>query len=149
MKSLKKLINQIIARVFFIGEMPGAPGTWGSAAAVIFIYIFSGLNNLIFISILFFVGVISSKYEELDSKINDNPKIVIDEFLGVFVTFIFLDIEWWILILGFILFRIFDIYKVSLIKKSQKLPGGWGVMMDDLLAGVVANFILRAVIYVL
>lgn len=141
-------LNKLITRFFFIGEIPIAPGTWGSLLAVIFLYYFPFLNNLYVIILLLFLGIIGSNFEEVNTNIKDNQKIVIDEITGMFVTFVFLPVNLWNLILGFILFRLFDIKKVSLINSSQNLPQGWGVMADDILAGISANVILRLLFYI-
>ncbi len=143
-----KFSNKLITRFIFIGEIPIAPGTCASFFAVLLLYYFPFLNNLYVIILLLFLGIIGSNFEEVNTNIKDNQKIVIDEITGMFVTFVFLPVNLWNLILGFILFRLFDIKKVSLINSSQNLPQGWGVMADDILAGISANVILRLLFYI-
>jgi len=73
----------------------------------------------------------------------DDQRIVIDEFVGMLITFYFVKPNFAYLIIGFILFRLYDIYKPYPIKKIQNLPSGWGIMLDDILAGVYARIVLH------
>jgi len=77
----------------------------------------------------------------------DDRRIVIDEICGFLITMFAVEKSLKSLAIGFILFRIFDILKPFPVKRSQNLPGGWGVMIDDLLAGVYSNIILRIIIH--
>jgi phosphatidylglycerophosphatase A len=77
----------------------------------------------------------------------DHSRVVIDEVAGLFVSVLFVPATLQYLIAGFILFRFFDIAKPLFIRRLEALPGGWGVMADDLLAGVYANIILHAIIW--
>ena len=74
---------------------------------------------------------------------NDPRQVVIDEVSGMMVGLLFLPVGWGIYLLAFLLFRFLDIFKPSLIRRVQDLPGSVGIMMDDLLAGLVTNLILR------
>jgi phosphatidylglycerophosphatase A len=73
----------------------------------------------------------------------DDPRIVIDEFIGYWTTVLFLPRTFFAVTLGFIFFRIFDTWKPGPIKSIGNLPGGWGVVMDDIAAGLAANFCLH------
>ncbi len=77
----------------------------------------------------------------------DPGKVVIDEITGMFITFGFIPVNFKILWIGFFIFRAFDIIKPPPIRRLEKLPGGWGIMADDVLAGVYANIVLRLLIY--
>ncbi len=83
----------------------------------------------------------SSKVEVLWGK--DNRRVVIDEVLGMCISMLFIPFQWPYMLAAFVLFRILDITKPLLIRRMEKLPGGWGVMMDDVLAGIYANFIIQ------
>ena len=144
---LLKFINSLYARGLYVGNIPGAPGTWGSILACFLLICFPEIfSNILVLVLLFFTGVISSSYETKITNIHDDGRIVIDEILGLFVVFIGIPHKFWLLILGFFMFRFFDIIKPLWIADSQKLSGGWGIMTDDLLAGIVTNIILRVIV---
>ena len=73
--------------------------------------------------------------------------MVIDEVAGMWVSVLFLPQNLWLLIAGFILFRFFDIVKPLYIRRMEAFKGGWGVMLDDVLAGVYANIILQVIVF--
>lgn len=143
------LFDKIFATGFFSGYAPYAPGTVGSFVAII-IFNFLNLdvqNSVILIAITLAIGAkSSSRLEHVWGK--DPGKIVIDEFVGMWISLLGHDMsEIWIVISAFVLFRFFDIVKPLGINGLQKLPDGWGVMVDDVLAGVYANIILWIIIY--
>ena len=74
----------------------------------------------------------------------DNYRVVIDEIAGMCISLLFMPITVKSLLAGLVLFRLFDIVKPFGIRKLEKLPGGWGVMLDDVLAGVYANVLVQA-----
>ena len=76
----------------------------------------------------------------------DHQRVVIDEVAGMCISLLFLPVTIKYVLCGLVLFRLFDITKPLLIKKMEELPGGWGVMFDDVLAGVYANILLQAVV---
>ena len=141
-------VAKLISSGIFIGYIPLAPGTMGSLLAVILFFLLYGyvLNIFwIFLPVLYFLGVWTASYcEELWGK--DSGRIVVDEIVGMFVTLIFLPINVRIVWLGFFIFRAFDIIKPPPIRWSERLPHGWGVMTDDLIAGIYANLVLRLII---
>lgn len=142
---LRKL-NHFLATGFFSGYLPAAPGSWGSLLMVVLIFFFPFLNNIYLISALSIGGVAAANFEERETGIKDDSRIVIDEMAGQLLTFYTLQPTVPILIGGFILFRIFDITKPWLIDKAQQLPSGWGVMVDDLLAGLTSLIILKIIL---
>ena len=77
----------------------------------------------------------------------DSSKVVIDEFAGMSVSLLWLPIHFKYVIAAFILFRFFDIVKPLFIRKMEDLKGGWGVMMDDILAGIYTNIVLQFCVY--
>lgn len=137
---------QICATGFGSGYSPIASGTAGSIVAIPFIWAISGLNLPIYVIFTLVFGLfavwISDRAEKYFAK-KDPGEIVIDEIAGMFVTFIAIELNLISIIAGFVLFRFFDIVKIPPIHQSQKLPGGWGVVVDDLLAGVAANIVLQ------
>ncbi|WP_069659248.1 phosphatidylglycerophosphatase A family protein [Arcticibacter eurypsychrophilus] len=97
--------------------------------------------------IIFAVGWFTAeKMEPLWGK--DNYRIVIDEIAGMYITMLFVPLSLKTLFVGFVLFRLFDITKPFYIRRLEKLPGGLGVMMDDVLAGIYANLILQIALFV-
>ena len=136
-----------LATGLYSGKIPFAPGTWGSAFALIPWYFCRGLslaNYLIVIAVLFVVGFLTAGSAE---KILDRPDpgaIVIDEIMGMFITLTLAPnhpVAW---LLGFILFRIFDVLKPFPVSwLDTHLHGGIGIMMDDVMAGIYALICLQ------
>jgi len=131
-----------------IGRIPVAPGTFGSAAAVVAAPILflplSPLGRVMLLTILFFCGAMAAgRAEQLLGK-KDPGQVVIDEVLGQWLTLLPLAAPDLLeLAAGFALFRLFDITKLPPIHASESwLEGGYGVMIDDVLAGIYAGAIL-------
>lgn len=145
-------IARFLGTGFYSGYFPKAPGTIGSAVALLLYLFFSwfrGSSLLIGAGLFFLIGLWASALIEKEVG-HDAPIINIDEIVGMWLTLLFLPPELPLYWLGvaFLLFRFFDIVKPFPVGWSQKLPSGWGVMMDDVLAGVYANVILRICIYI-
>jgi phosphatidylglycerophosphatase A len=133
-----------------IGYIPIAPATVASAVLALLFY-FLGVPSytafVIILPLLFFLGVYISNLAEEEWG-SDSGRIVIDECAGFLVSIAFISSFYGEnvagnLILAFFLFRFFDIVKPFPIDRSQSLPGGWGVMTDDLLAGIYTNIMIR------
>jgi phosphatidylglycerophosphatase A len=143
-------MNQIImalATGFYVGKIAKAPGTWGSIAAFLPWLLIKDLplpTYLLLLFVLFIVGFFVSGSAE---KILDSPDagcIVIDEVLGMFITLTLAPQHPAAWVLGFVLFRIFDIFKPFPVSWfDQRIHGGMGIMMDDVIAGLYALFSLR------
>lgn len=139
------MLSKIIATVFFIGYFPVAPGIMVSAFVITFLLIFKP-DNMILLAILIialFVGIVSSEMLAKHYKVKDPNWIVIDEFVGCLTAVIFLPIDWKILLAGFVIFRFFDIIKPPPIRQAERIGGGLGIMIDDLLAGIISNLLIR------
>ena len=147
MDNLRKKITEVIASCFYIGYIPGAPGTYGSLFALLLISQFSFLTKNISVIFFIVIGLIFSTLMEKQTGKKDDQRIVIDEFVGMLITFYFVEPNLLYLIIGFILFRLYDIYKPYPIKKTQKLPSGWGILLDDVLAGVYARIVLHIFVF--
>ncbi|MFP4236518.1 MAG: phosphatidylglycerophosphatase A [Desulfonatronovibrio sp.] len=143
-QTLKDSVLTSVATLSFIGRLPKAPGTWGSLAAVVaapWLFIpFSVSTKILILIILFFAGSLACSAAEKMYGRKDPGQAVIDEVLGQWTVFLFISqASLSVLVLGFILFRIFDISKPFPIRRSERwLPGGYSVMLDDLLAGIYA-----------
>ena len=97
---------------------------------------------------VFCIAVVVSDYAEVLLGKKDDPRIVIDEFLGYWITVSFFPRTPFILALGFVLFRGLDVIKPLGVRWMGELPGGWGVVMDDVFAGLLANLALRLIEWV-
>lgn len=142
-----KLASKIIATVFGIGYFPIAPGTLTSLIVVflykLFLHKLSWPIYLLLFFLLFFVGVIASSKCESELRKKDPRNIVIDEATGQFLLLFRMSEDWLLLLLSFLLFRLFDIIKPFPIRKVESFPSGWGIMMDDLLAAIYAGVIVN------
>ncbi|MFH1073615.1 MAG: phosphatidylglycerophosphatase A [Candidatus Firestonebacteria bacterium] len=139
---MKKLLVKIFASGFGAGYFPFASGTAGTLVGVV-IYYFLDVKFVLPAAVLIFIfGVyISTKAEKLYKK-KDSGRIVIDEIAGYLFSMAFLPKNLYFAVAGFILFRIFDVWKPSPARESQEPKGGWGVMTDDLIAGIYTNVTL-------
>jgi phosphatidylglycerophosphatase A len=137
-------IIKCIATVFFSGYAPIAPGTAGSLAALIPLIIFPTISTTVLLVIVvlgFIIGVLVSR--QFERAYGEDPQVVvIDETVGMWITMLFVPITWKTLVLGFILFRIFDIIKPPPARQLEKVPNGWGIMLDDVAAGIYAGLLL-------
>ncbi len=117
------------------------------ALTVVFPHQFSGHwllpHLLVLIAVFFFLGVKSASVLEKEWG-HDPSKIVVDEMVGVWIAMLGVPFSLVNLALAFVLFRVFDIWKPFGIRKMERLGGGWGVMMDDVLAGVYSAVMLHA-----
>ncbi|PKM81805.1 MAG: phosphatidylglycerophosphatase A [Firmicutes bacterium HGW-Firmicutes-14] len=125
-----------------LGLVPRAPGTVGTVLGLVFaVLVPDSIYLIVIISVL---GVwVSGEAEKILGE-HDCPKIVIDEIAGLLIAAYYL--QGYYLIAAFLLFRFFDILKPFPINRLQRLPGGFGVMADDLAAGLLTNLIIHFVI---
>jgi len=143
------LVAEYIATFFKSGRLPKAPGTWGSLAAIVPL-VFLNTHSVIYAIItvaIFGVGVWASTVVVKSTQTKDPGFVVIDEVCGMFVTFLWIELNVMSVIIGFALFRLFDIFKPYPIKRLEQFPEGYGIMLDDVMAGIYANVLLRAVLY--
>lgn len=135
-----------LARGCGSGLLHPAPGTWGSLAAfligVIWSWFFGGIP-LWFIVIAGLLGVYICDSGEKQLGIHDAPEIVFDEWIGMWITMWAVPLV--LTPVAFLLFRFFDISKLGPIGKIQDLPGGLGIMADDVLAGIAGRLVLAVV----
>lgn len=149
---MKNRLALIFGTVFYIGFIPGAPGTYASIATSLgfsLIFFFShripSPVHLSAVCLISLAGVLASAAISRSSGIKDPSYVVIDEVAGQLVTFLFLPVSALNLILGTIAFRLFDIWKPFPIRRLESLENGVGVMADDLLAGVYGNLVLQLI----
>jgi len=146
----KSLFHIIIASGFGSGFFPVAPGTAGAALATALWYLLSlhvTVQSLFFITIaliLIFTVLGTWSSNVLAPSWGEDPsRIVVDEMVGVWITLVgAIGGIWWHILLAFVLFRLLDIYKPLGIRRMENIKGGFGVMMDDILAGIYGLVLL-------
>ena len=144
-------VHQLFATGFGSGLAKKAPGTFGTLAALPFAIPLMMLPwwvmSLICVA-AFIIGVWFCQKTSDDLGVHDHGGIVWDEFVGMWITLIYVPINPWFIIIGFVLFRFFDILKPWPIKwLDKKVHGGFGIMIDDVLAGMFAAICLQLIIY--
>jgi len=131
------------------GYFPVAPGTIGSAVGLLaFVALRAGAGagwpEVVAIAVVFVAGAWSAARAEVHFGRTDPGQVVVDEVLGMLVTLAFMPVGARGALAGFVLFRVFDIVKPWPAGRLERLPGGWGVMADDAMAGIYAHVVLRA-----
>lgn len=146
-----KLMWRIIASFFGLGYFPVAPGTLASLAVVLlYHFLISSLAPpyLVLISLLLLIlGVPAAASYSSELKQPDPRRVVVDEAVGMLLVLLFVPPDWTPLAIGFLLFRLFDIIKPYPIRKLEKIPGGWGIMADDVAAALMAKVLLHVIVY--
>ncbi len=136
-----------IATFFSIGRFPKAPGTLATLATLPIWYLLAQTGPFIYMLVTLFlvpVGIWAAQAYEDQSGKHDSKEIVIDEVVGFLITMVWVPITWQSAIAGFVLFRFFDIVKPPPIRQmDQKIPGGFGVMADDIAAGLISSVIMQ------
>lgn len=141
------LFSKIITTCFGIGYIQKGAGTLAALFCCLCWYFLRGaeLNFLAqsaLLLVLFFIGVFTSGVVEKEWG-KDSNRVVVDEVHGMLMSVFLLPPTWQWVFTAFLLFRVFDIAKPLGIRKMEALPGGWGVMTDDVLAGVYSNVLLQ------
>jgi phosphatidylglycerophosphatase A len=141
-----------IATVGYCGYFPIAPGTVGSAAGLLFYLAVWWAQSPVFevalILVLFAAGIWAGTTSERYFGGIDPGPIVMDEVVGMLITLAFIPVSITGALIGFLLFRVFDVIKPFPAGRFEKLHGGLGVMADDAMAAIYANIALRIVLYV-
>lgn len=139
-----------IATGAYSGYSPFAPGTAGTVVAIPLYLLISGLPPLFFAAVVLLLLPLSFWSAGIAEEIfgsKDSSQIVIDEIIGFLVTMFLVPFGLPYIIAGFFLFRFFDIIKPYPVSAMEKLGGGVGVVLDDVVAGVYANIVLQILIY--
>ncbi|WP_293300278.1 phosphatidylglycerophosphatase A [Pedobacter sp. UBA4863] len=144
--------HKIISTSLGIGYIGKGAGTYAAIFTCILWYFLQAgthepnLTPVLVTLLLTMQGVRSAnEVEVLWGK--DHNRVVIDEVAGMCITLLFVPVEIKYIIAGLVLFRFFDILKPLGIRRLEKWPGGWGVMADDVLAGIYANIVLQIIIF--
>ena len=139
----------LLAFGFGSGAAPKAPGTWGTLAAVLIYWPLSQLSPehyLLMLLVTSVMGIYICGQTARDLGVHDHGSIVWDEFVGFWITMFAAPVGWVWVVVGFVLFRFFDIIKpwpISWIDKN--ITGGLGIMLDDVIAGVMAAGVLQGI----
>ncbi|HKJ34557.1 MAG TPA: phosphatidylglycerophosphatase A [Balneolales bacterium] len=148
--------KKVLGTSFYLGFLPGAPGTWASLAALIPIFLLQYHFGTVSLFLFLIVSSIITLWtaDACTNAWGDDPgQMVMDEWAGQSVAFLFINFNSnmfhnvAVLLVGFGFFRLFDILKPFGVNKLQDLRGGWGILMDDLLAGFYANLCLNSLIF--
>lgn len=137
----------------YVGFFPVAPGTAGSAAALVLYALVRWVGAPAFelgaILIVFAAGVWAAGHSESLLGGKDPGPVVIDEVLGMLLTLAFLPLSLTGVVAGFVLFRAFDVLKPYPARRLEDAPGGWGVMLDDAMAGAYGQLAMRLLVWLL
>jgi phosphatidylglycerophosphatase A len=160
---------RLIGTGLFSGYIPFASGTWGTLVGLAICLVPGATRPAVLTPLIlagFFAGVYSAgkiaaaeghaltasaaKAKEIfqhGEHVYPDPSIVvIDEIVGMWISLLFLPPTWTVFAVAFIAFRAFDILKPPPVRQLERIPGGWGIMLDDVMAGIYANLLVRAVV---
>lgn len=140
----------LVAQGFGVGCSPVAPGTLGTVLAVPLVclqFIWPTGVFLIFVLLFVLAAVYVATVAEKQMVGNDHPSIVIDEMAGFLIAMVCVPLTVWSMLIGFVLFRVFDIFKPPPVSTvERRIPGGSGIVGDDLVAGLMTNGLLQLAI---
>lgn len=143
---MKNKLANWFSTVLKVGYLPIAPGTWGSLAALLIWYVIiehiSSIALIALIVIILILGIYTSSITENNIAQKDPSIIVIDEWVGQWIALLFLPKSLLWGLSAFLVFRLFDIWKPYPIKALDKISSGWGIMLDDVLAGIYALVVI-------
>ena len=147
MARAKTILATVVATGLGSGYAPFAPGTAGSLVGLA---LFWPLHHLALwaqaaaTAVVFIVGVVAATHVARRLGIEDPGLVVADEVVGMWVSLLGVPLTGVTAVAGFVLFRVFDVFKPYPARDLERLPAGWGIMCDDVMAGVYANLLLRA-----
>ena len=146
---LRVELSEWLATCFKIGHLPIAPGTWGSLAAVIgwwlWLQYLDPLVFIVLIIVIFTIGVFATNTIIDHTGEKDPSRVIIDEVAGQWLGLLILPDGMLYIAGAFVLFRFLDIFKPWPIRQMEQFPKGWGVMLDDTLAGLLTLGLIQVV----
>ncbi len=146
---LRVELSEWLATCFKIGHLPIAPGTWGSLVAIIGWWLWlQYLDPLVFIVLIiaiFAIGVFTTNTIIAHTGEKDPSRVIIDEVAGQWLGLLILPDGMLYIVGAFVLFRFLDIFKPWPIRQMEQFPKGWGVMLDDTLAGLLTLGLIQVV----
>ncbi|HYB98171.1 MAG TPA: phosphatidylglycerophosphatase A [Candidatus Limnocylindrales bacterium] len=147
------LVTRLVATGLFAGYSPFAPGTAGTLVAVplapfiAMIAVASPFTYIVVLGLLVTCAIWAAEAMSESVGLKDPGVVVCDELVGYFVTMAFLPVGWGTLAAAFFWFRLFDVIKPPPARQLERLPGGYGIVLDDVMAGVYANAAVRLTLW--
>ena len=145
-------VGLFIATCGYLGYVPLAPGTFGSAAGLAVFFLIRSTGSvaleLAAILVLFAIGIWSGTIAEHHFGGVDPSPVIMDEVVGMLITLAFLPVSFTGAIVGFLVFRVLDVLKPWPSARFERLPGGLGVMADDGMAAIYGNVMMHGLIWV-
>lgn len=144
---------KLIASIFGIGYIRKGGGTVAAAFAVLVWWLLfrhhesAYIMQVVLTLLVTALGIWAGNIVEPEWG-KDSYRVVIDEVAGMFISVLFIPLDWKWLLIGFVLFRFFDIAKPLYVRRMEVFKGGWGVMLDDVLAGIYANILLQIIVLI-
>ncbi len=145
---MRRPLARLLATGLYSGYSPLVPGTVGSVPAWLIGYFVIGERPYVMAAVILFTFVVSVWSATETEKLlgHDARKIVIDEWVGMFIAFLLVPVTLTNYLIAFVAFRFFDVVKLPPASQAERLPGGWGVTMDDVVAGVQANIVTQVIL---
>jgi phosphatidylglycerophosphatase A len=144
---VKSILATVVATGLGSGYAPFAPGTAGSLVGLALFWPLHHLSlaaQAAATAVVFFLGVLAATHVAHRLGIEDPGLVVADEVVGMWVSLLGVPLTGVTAVAGLVLFRVFDVFKPYPARDLERLPAGWGIMCDDVMAGVYANLLLRA-----
>ena len=143
-------LTRFLATGFFAGYSPVIPGTAGSLVGLLLYYAIPGMENTYILSaaslLVLLVGIFVSA--KMEKRYGEDPSIVvIDEVVGMWISLLILPKNLLVALMAFVWFRVYDTIKPPPARQLEHLQHGWGVMLDDVAAGIYANVTVRIILY--
>ena len=149
--NIKYRFSEIMGTMFYIGKLPLAPGTWGSLAALLLWYLIKpNIIDPLFLLItggLFFIGIAVSEIITKELNNHDPKEIIIDEWVGMWIALYLVPHSIFWGMVSFLLFRFFDIFKPGPVQIMDDIHSPIGVMLDDVVAGILALLVTQSLMY--
>lgn len=142
---IKESLFNTVVSIFYIGYLPKGGGSVAALSAIL-LYLAIYKNIPIYLTALILIigiGTVLADFSEKIFKTKDPTEFVIDDFAGMLVALTFVPSKPLFIIAGFLFFRFCDIVKIFPIKRIEALKGGWGIMLDDIVAGLYANLFVQ------
>jgi phosphatidylglycerophosphatase A len=144
-------VGLFIATCGYLGYVPVAPGTFGSAAGLAVFFLIRSTGSMTLemaaILVLFVIGIWSGTIAEHHFGGIDPAPVVMDEVVGMLITLAFVPVSLTGAIVGFLVFRVLDVFKPWPAARFERLPGGLGVMADDGMAAIYGNAVMHGLIW--